>query len=177
MKGPGILWMLQTAAGLSMAWPMFYIGLSNLGAGQLPRGLGFIALGAIALYLPTYFINRIGGPRAWVRRRLGRGSTEGNGDGEGDEDDEDDEDKMGQKPSTIGRMSRLVLGSESESESDSHADCSSRSDSDSDPNPDPHSESEHEPERESEPETEPESNLQPEVDTSLLERVRRRRDR
>ncbi|SFB81038.1 hypothetical protein SAMN05444422_102138 [Halobiforma haloterrestris] len=88
MKGPGILWMLQTAAGLSMAGPMFVIGLSHLYSGQYLSGTGFLLLGAIAVYLPTYFVNKIGGPRAWVRRRIGRKSGDGNGS---DDDDADDE--------------------------------------------------------------------------------------
>ncbi|MGQ3411582.1 DUF7533 family protein [Natrinema sp. LN54] len=72
MKGPGILWMLQTAAGLSMAGPMFVVGVGFLRDGRLVGGLGFLVLGAIALYFPTYLLNRIGGPKTWVRRLLGR---------------------------------------------------------------------------------------------------------
>ena len=75
MRGPGILWMLQTAAGLSMAGPMFVVGIEFLRSGQYVFGSTFLAFGAIALYLPTYFVNRIGGPRTWLRRRIGR-STE-----------------------------------------------------------------------------------------------------
>lgn len=71
MKGPGILWMLQTAAGMSMAGPMFVVGVDFLRSGRPIAGVGFLAFGAIALYFPTYLINRIGGPRAWIRRRLG----------------------------------------------------------------------------------------------------------
>lgn len=79
MKGPGILWMLQTAAGFSMAGPMFVVGIEFLRTGRIVGGIGFLALGAFALYLPTYLINRftgrisrVRGSRAWVRRRLGR---------------------------------------------------------------------------------------------------------
>lgn len=71
MKGPGILWMLQTAAGMSMAGPMFVVGVDFLRSGRPIAGAGFLAFGAIALYFPTYLINRIGGPRTWIRRRLG----------------------------------------------------------------------------------------------------------
>ncbi|WP_255168444.1 hypothetical protein [Natrononativus amylolyticus] len=72
MKGPGILWMLQTAAGLSMAGPMFIIGLEFTRDGQLVGGVGFFALGVVALYFPTWLLGRIGGPRAWIARRLER---------------------------------------------------------------------------------------------------------
>ena len=82
MKGPGIFWMLQTAAGLSMAGPMFVVGFEFVRGGRIAAGIGFFALGAVALYFPTYLINRIGGPRTWIRRRLGRG------DSSGDEDDD-----------------------------------------------------------------------------------------
>ncbi len=76
MKGPGILWMLQTAAGLSMAGPMFIIGVEFLRSGQYVFGVAFLTFGAIALYLPTYLVNQIGGPRTWIRRRLrSRGDT------------------------------------------------------------------------------------------------------
>ncbi|WP_247003005.1 hypothetical protein [Halosolutus gelatinilyticus] len=73
MKGPGILWMLQTAAGLSMAGPMFVVGFDLFRSGQRVAGAGFFALGAVALYFPTYLVDRIGGPRTWIRRRLDRG--------------------------------------------------------------------------------------------------------
>ena len=73
MRGPGLLWMIQTAAGLSMAGPMFVVGLEFLRSGRTVAGVGFLGLGLVALYFPTYLINRIGGPRAWIRRRLGRG--------------------------------------------------------------------------------------------------------
>ncbi|WP_306054157.1 hypothetical protein [Natronococcus wangiae] len=76
MNGPGIFWMLQTAAGLSMAGPMFVVGIEFVRNGRLVAGVGFFALGAFALYFPTYLINRIGGPRTWIRRRLGRGDGE-----------------------------------------------------------------------------------------------------
>ncbi|ELY44980.1 hypothetical protein [Natronorubrum sulfidifaciens] len=82
MKGPGILWMLQTAAGMSMAGPMFVVGIEFLRTGRPIAGVGFLALGAVALYFPTYLINRIGGPRAWLRRRLGRDESTANGDTE-----------------------------------------------------------------------------------------------
>ncbi|RQH01868.1 DUF7533 family protein [Natrarchaeobius oligotrophus] len=86
MKGPGILWMLQTAAGLSMAGPMFVVGFEFLRTGRPLAGVGFLALGAVALYFPTYLVNKIGGPRAWIRRRLGR-STDRDDDANVDERD------------------------------------------------------------------------------------------
>lgn len=75
MKGPGIFWMLQTAAGLSMAGPMFVVGFEFVRSGRTAYGIGFFALGAVALYFPTYLINRIGGPRTWIRRRFSRGDS------------------------------------------------------------------------------------------------------
>ncbi|MEY7848874.1 hypothetical protein AB7C87_06670 [Natrarchaeobius sp. A-rgal3] len=72
MKSPGILWMLQTAAGLSMAGPMFIVGAEFVRTGRIAAGVGMFAIGLVALYLPTYLVNKIGGPRTWIRRRLGR---------------------------------------------------------------------------------------------------------
>ncbi len=72
MRGPGLLWMLQTAVGLSMAGPMFVVGLEFFRSGRTAAGVGFLGLGLVALYFPTYLLNRIGGPRTWIRRRLGR---------------------------------------------------------------------------------------------------------
>ncbi|ELY49014.1 hypothetical protein [Natronorubrum bangense] len=82
MKGPGILWMLQTAAGMSMAGPMFVVGIEFLRTGRPIGGVAFLALGAVALYFPTYLINRIGGPRTWLRRRLGREESAPSSDAE-----------------------------------------------------------------------------------------------
>ncbi len=75
MKGPGVLWMLETAVGLSMAGPMFVVGVDFLRTGQPVAGVGFLLLGAVALFLPSYLVRRIGGPRAWIQRRLGREET------------------------------------------------------------------------------------------------------
>ncbi|MFC6719435.1 hypothetical protein ACFQGT_02540 [Natrialbaceae archaeon GCM10025810] len=86
MRGPGLLWMLQTAAGLPMAGPMFFMGVHYLQSGRTVGGVAFLALGAVALYLPTYLLNRIGGPRSWLRGVIGRGgggkdaADEGGGD-------------------------------------------------------------------------------------------------
>ncbi len=78
MKGPGIFWMLQTAAGLSMAGPMVIIGVSFLQSGELLFGLGFVALGVLALFFPSWLVRRIGGPRTWIRRRFQRESPDEN---------------------------------------------------------------------------------------------------
>ncbi|SEW17601.1 DUF7533 family protein [Natrinema salifodinae] len=89
MKGPGILWMLQTAAGFSMAGPIVIVGVEFLRTGRPVAGVGFLALGAIVLYFPTYLGNRIGGPRTWLRRGLDRvrsGDDSETGAGESDED-------------------------------------------------------------------------------------------
>ncbi|WP_226004563.1 hypothetical protein [Natrinema salinisoli] len=72
MKGPGILWMLQTVAGMSMAGPMFILGANRLLSGNYAWGLGFLLFGGVVLYFPTYLVNHIGGPRTWIRRRIGR---------------------------------------------------------------------------------------------------------
>ncbi|ARS89194.1 hypothetical protein [Natrarchaeobaculum aegyptiacum] len=71
MKRLGLFDMLQLAAGFSMAGPMFFIGIEFLRTGR-PSGVGFLVVGAFALYFPTYLVNRIGGPKTWIRRRLGR---------------------------------------------------------------------------------------------------------
>ena len=84
MKGPGILWMLQTAAGFSMAGPLLYLGLASVRMGRYGWAAFYLALGAIVLYFPTYIVNRIGGPRAWIRRRIGR-SGAAESDAEADE--------------------------------------------------------------------------------------------
>ena len=72
MRGPGILWMLQTAAGMSMAGPIFYLAGNYLLSGRYIGGVAFLILGSLVLYFPTYLVNRIGGPRTWIRRRLDR---------------------------------------------------------------------------------------------------------
>ncbi|AGB38207.1 hypothetical protein [Natronococcus occultus] len=74
MKGPGILWMVQTAAGFSLAGPLFYLAGSHLLSGRYVWGAGFLFFALLVLYFPTYIVNRIGGPRAWLRRRIGRGT-------------------------------------------------------------------------------------------------------
>ncbi|QLK24326.1 hypothetical protein HYG81_09280 [Natrinema zhouii] len=81
MKGPGLLWWLQTAAGISMAGPMFVVGVGFLRSGQLVGGIGFLALGTGTLYFPTYLVNRIGGPRTWLRRWIGRTGRDGTATG------------------------------------------------------------------------------------------------
>ncbi|QRV13416.1 hypothetical protein [Haloterrigena salifodinae] len=72
MRGPGLLWMLQTAAGFSMAGPMFFLGLESVRTGRYEWAAFYLTLGALVCYFPTYLVNRIGGPRTWIRRRLGR---------------------------------------------------------------------------------------------------------
>lgn len=80
MKGPGIRGMLQTVAGLSMAGPMFFLGAHSLLAGRYVGGIGFLLFGGLVLYFPTYLVTRIGGPRTWIRRRIGRGDDDGETD-------------------------------------------------------------------------------------------------
>jgi hypothetical protein len=87
MKGPGILWMLQTAAGMSMAGPMFILGANRLLSGRYVWGIGFLLFGGLVLYFPTYLVNRIGGPRTWVRRWIGRGDDGEDGIATGSETD------------------------------------------------------------------------------------------
>lgn len=64
--------MLQTAAGFSLAGPLFFLAANYLFAGRYAWGASFLFFGLLVLYFPTYLVNRIGGPRAWARRRLGR---------------------------------------------------------------------------------------------------------
>ena len=93
MKGPGILWMLQTALGLSMAGPMVIVGVEFLRTGQPIFGVGFLALGVLALFFPSWLAGRIGGPRTWIRRRLDRRRS-------------DDEEEGADNQSLLGRFRR-----------------------------------------------------------------------
>ncbi|OVE83853.1 hypothetical protein [Natronolimnobius baerhuensis] len=115
MKNPGILWMLQTAAGFSMAGPMFVVGLEFVRTGRTAAGIGFFAMGAFALYLPTFLVNRftgrvrrIGGPRTWVARRLGR-TSESESDQAADDPSEADSRSGAQTGETDSRHSSPSL--------------------------------------------------------------------
>ncbi|MDQ2051155.1 hypothetical protein RBH26_11750 [Natronolimnohabitans sp. A-GB9] len=111
MRGPGILWMLQTAAGMSMAGPLFYLAGSYLLTGQYVGGVAFLGFGLLVLYFPTFLVNRfgarlrrIGGPRTWIRRRIGR---EESPDSTRDtSDDDNDEDATDDRSSLRGRFGR-----------------------------------------------------------------------
>ena len=72
MRNPGILWMLQVAAGLSMAGPMYIVAVEFARAGDLLFGALMFVFGTLALFAPNYLLKRIGGPRAWIKRRLAR---------------------------------------------------------------------------------------------------------
>lgn len=76
MKGPGLLQMIEIAAGLSIAGPMFVVAVEFLRTGQFALGIGMFALALVAMFFPSYLLRRIGGPRAWVRRRLGGNESE-----------------------------------------------------------------------------------------------------
>ena len=102
MRGPGILWMLQTAAGFSMAGPLLFLGLESIRMGRYRWAAFYLALGAIVLYFPTFLVNRIGGPRTWIRRRIGRGEK-GGGEPDGGED-ERDADSGTRKPAPLDRL-------------------------------------------------------------------------
>ena len=80
--------MLQTAAGFSMAGPMFFLGIESLRTGQYEWGVFYLTLGALVLYFPTYLVKRIGGPRTWIRRRFGRSETDSGDDRDTATDDE-----------------------------------------------------------------------------------------
>lgn len=71
MRGPGLRSLVQIVAGISIAGPMFVVGVEFLRDGRVVAGLGFLTLGAGTLYFPTYLVARIGGPRTWLRRRFG----------------------------------------------------------------------------------------------------------
>jgi hypothetical protein len=73
MKMPGLFSTVQIVAGMSMAGPMYVLGFTLLLDGDHAAGLGFFALGVVAMFLPSYVLGRIGGPRAWIKRRLGFG--------------------------------------------------------------------------------------------------------
>ncbi|MFP8891881.1 hypothetical protein ACLI4U_19225 [Natrialbaceae archaeon A-CW2] len=72
MRNPGILWMLQVAAGLSMAGPMYIVAVEFTRSGDLLFGALMFVFGTFALFAPNYLLKRIGGPRAWIKRRLSR---------------------------------------------------------------------------------------------------------
>ncbi|WP_276252514.1 hypothetical protein [Halomontanus rarus] len=79
MRGPGIIQMLEIAAGLSISAPMFVVGFDFLRSGQLLFGVGMFSCGMVAMFLPSYLIRRIGsyvrnigGPKTWVLRAFGR---------------------------------------------------------------------------------------------------------
>lgn len=83
MKGPGLFSMIQIVAGMSMAGPMYVLGFDMVMSGQTVAGVGFFGLGLIAMFAPTYIIRRIGGPRTWIKRRLGRADTATDDEGGG----------------------------------------------------------------------------------------------
>ncbi|WP_121741840.1 hypothetical protein [Natronorubrum halophilum] len=117
MNGPGILWMLQTAVGFSMAGPMFFLGLESLRTGRYTWAVGYLTLGALVLYFPTYLVNRIGGPRAWIRRRLPRRRSNSDASASAATDAEE----------TANADAVLGTGSETATESDSDAEPASDS--------------------------------------------------
>jgi hypothetical protein len=90
MKGPGILWMAQTAAGFSLAGPLFYLAATYLLSANYAWGGLFLLFGLLVLYFPTYLVNR-------VRRRFRRGGKRD------DTDREDDTDRSGSR-STLDRL-------------------------------------------------------------------------
>ncbi|WP_226480897.1 hypothetical protein [Natrinema amylolyticum] len=102
MRGPGLLWLLQTAAGISMSGPIFVVGVEYLRTGRIIGGVGFLALAAATLYFPTYLVGRIGGPRAWLRR-LARPVTDTIG---GDSEPDSDSDTETQRSSVRDRFRR-----------------------------------------------------------------------
>ncbi|MCU4740690.1 hypothetical protein OB955_07915 [Halobacteria archaeon AArc-m2/3/4] len=82
MRGPGTLQMIEIAAGLSIAGPMFIIGFDFVRSGQLLFGGGMFAFGIVAMFLPSYLIRKtigffrnIGGPKTWILQGLGRART------------------------------------------------------------------------------------------------------
>lgn len=83
MKGPGLLQMIEIVAGLSIAGPMFVVAVEFLRTGQFAFGAAMLALGTVAMFSPSYLLRRIGGPRAWIRRRLASGNED---EREGDDD-------------------------------------------------------------------------------------------
>ncbi len=68
MRGPGLLGMIEIAAGLSIAGPMFIVGVEFARSGQFLLGTAMVGLGLVAMFFPSYLLRRIGG---WFRRPLG----------------------------------------------------------------------------------------------------------
>lgn len=76
MRGPGLLGMIEIAAGLSIAGPMFIVGVEFARSGQFLLGTAMVGLGLVAMFFPSYLLRRIGG---WLRRPLGGSDDDGSG--------------------------------------------------------------------------------------------------
>lgn len=68
----GFLTMLEIAAGLSIAGPMFVVGFDFFRSGEPAFGVALFSLGIVAMFFPSYFLHRFLGRRSWVGRRLDR---------------------------------------------------------------------------------------------------------
>lgn len=55
--------MLEIAAGLSIAGPLFVIGVNFVRMGQIVAGVGFFIMGLFATFFPRFLLRRIVGPR------------------------------------------------------------------------------------------------------------------
>lgn len=74
MRGPGLLGMIEIAAGLSIAGPMFVVGVEFARSGQFALGATMVGLGLVAMFFPSYLLRRIGG---WIRPDLGSENADG----------------------------------------------------------------------------------------------------
>ena len=102
--------MLQTAAGMSMAGPMFVVGIDFLRTGEPVYGVAFLVFGAIALYLPTYLVNRLGGRFRGLfslRRRAGGSEPDATADDGATAADEGDDATAADGDSPLARLERF----------------------------------------------------------------------
>lgn len=76
MRGPGLLQMIEIGAGLSIAGPMFIVGVEFARSGQFVLGATMFGLGLVAMFFPSYLLRRIGG---WIRPDFGGEDTGSSG--------------------------------------------------------------------------------------------------
>lgn len=72
--------MLEIAAGLSIAGPLFIVGVDFLRMGQIVAGLAFLCFGAFATFFPRFLLRRFLGRRFTI---FGRGGDDGADDDAG----------------------------------------------------------------------------------------------
>lgn len=67
-----LLTMIEIGAGLSIAGPMFVVGLEFVRSGQFVFGGGMFSLGLVTMFFPSYFLHRFLGRKSLFQRMLER---------------------------------------------------------------------------------------------------------